>query len=190
MWSWDTGCVCCVKGAVWLQHLSHNAHSLCPSSTWPRPAQPLLNTICYIHGLVLTMGIMMPEPCWDKRLIINIKLVESCWFLSPLYPKDIFFPPWKSPWKLPYILRSEGQIVINSAKIPCQLWGASDLLCHLRRLWRWHLIERNTTCKLHAWLSSCTWPGTTHSSNTNPLAHVWRITIASHHKNCCFREFF
>jgi len=31
------------------------------------------------------MGIMMPETCRDKSLIINIRLVASCWFLS-LHP--------------------------------------------------------------------------------------------------------
>ena len=35
-----------------------------------------------VHTLVLLMmGIMMPETCWDS-LIINIRLVASCWFLS------------------------------------------------------------------------------------------------------------
>ena len=39
-----------------------------------------------VHTLVvLMMGIMMPETCWDKSLIINIRLVASCWFLS-LHP--------------------------------------------------------------------------------------------------------
>ena len=39
-----------------------------------------------VHTLVLlTMSIMMPETCWDKSLIINIRLVASCWFLS-LHP--------------------------------------------------------------------------------------------------------
>ena len=39
-----------------------------------------------VHTLVLLMmGIMMPETCWDKSLIINIRLVASCWFLS-LHP--------------------------------------------------------------------------------------------------------
>ena len=34
-----------------------------------------------VHTLVLLMmGIMMPETCWDRSLIINIKLVASCWF--------------------------------------------------------------------------------------------------------------
>ena len=38
-----------------------------------------------VHTLVLLMmGIMMPETCWDN-LIINIRLVASCWSLS-LHP--------------------------------------------------------------------------------------------------------
>jgi len=37
-----------------------------------------------VHSLVLLMmGLMMPETCWDRSLIINIGLVASCWFLSP-----------------------------------------------------------------------------------------------------------
>jgi len=40
-----------------------------------------------VHGLVrLMMGIMMPETCWDRILIIKIRLVASCWFLS-LHPR-------------------------------------------------------------------------------------------------------
>ena len=36
-----------------------------------------------VHTLVLLMmGIMMSETCWDKSLIINIRLVASSWFLS------------------------------------------------------------------------------------------------------------
>ena len=39
-----------------------------------------------VHTIVLLMmGIMMPETCWDKSLIINIRSVASCWFLS-LHP--------------------------------------------------------------------------------------------------------
>ena len=35
-----------------------------------------------IHSLVLLkMGIMMPETSWDRSLIINTRLVASCWFL-------------------------------------------------------------------------------------------------------------
>jgi len=32
------------------------------------------------------MGIMMHETCFDKSLIINIRLVASCWSLS-IHPK-------------------------------------------------------------------------------------------------------
>jgi len=36
-----------------------------------------------VQGLVLLMmGIMMPKTCWDRSLIIYIRLVASCWFLS------------------------------------------------------------------------------------------------------------
>ena len=36
-----------------------------------------------VHTLVLLMmGTMMPETCWDKSLIINNRLVASCWSLS------------------------------------------------------------------------------------------------------------
>ena len=39
-----------------------------------------------VHTLVLLMmGIMMHETCWDRSLVINIRLVASCWFLS-LHP--------------------------------------------------------------------------------------------------------
>ena len=39
-----------------------------------------------IHSLVLLkIGIMMPETCFDRSLIINTRLVASCWFLS-LHP--------------------------------------------------------------------------------------------------------
>ena len=33
---------------------------------------------------------MMPETCWDKSLIINIRLIASCWFLS-LHPTTTVF---------------------------------------------------------------------------------------------------
>ena len=35
---------------------------------------------------------MMPETCWDKSLIINIRLVASCWFLS-LHPMKVWGHP-------------------------------------------------------------------------------------------------
>ena len=43
-------------------------------------------TYAAVHTLVLLkMGIIMPETCWGRCLIINIRLVASCWFLS-LHP--------------------------------------------------------------------------------------------------------
>jgi len=40
-------------------------------------------TYAVVHSLVLLkMGIMMSETCWDRSLIINIRLFASCWFLS------------------------------------------------------------------------------------------------------------
>jgi len=61
-----------------------------------------------MHGLVLLMmGIMMPETCVDRSLIINIGLVASCWFIS-LHPT--FHDAWSQnlkhsemlcPWILP-----------------------------------------------------------------------------------------
>jgi len=36
-----------------------------------------------VHSLVLLMmGILVPETCWDRSLIINMELVASCWFFS------------------------------------------------------------------------------------------------------------
>ena len=53
---------------------NHNQHNQCRTPH------------AVVHGLVLLMmGIMMPETCWDRSLIINIGLVASCWFLS-LHP--------------------------------------------------------------------------------------------------------
>ena len=65
VWSWDASCV----------HL-HSAHSL-------RHQNQCRTPYAAVHTLVLLVrGIMMPETCWDKSLIINITLVASCRFLS------------------------------------------------------------------------------------------------------------
>jgi len=32
--------------------------------------------------VLLKMGLMMPETCWDRRLTIKIRFVACCWFLS------------------------------------------------------------------------------------------------------------
>ena len=53
---------------------NHNQHNQCRTP------------YAVIHCLVLlVMGIMMPETCWDRSLIINMELVASCWFI-PLQP--------------------------------------------------------------------------------------------------------
>ena len=69
--SWDASCVHTAR--VPAPH-NHTHHNQCRT---PYAA---------VHTLVLLMmGIMMPEICLDKSLIINIRLVSSCWFLS-LHP--------------------------------------------------------------------------------------------------------
>jgi hypothetical protein len=54
-----------------------------------RPSHPVQNTICgksqSCSLCLLTMGIMMPETCWDNKLWINIRFVASCWSLSSSY---------------------------------------------------------------------------------------------------------
>ena len=63
---------------------NHSQHNQCRT---PNPA---------VHTLVLLMmGIMMPETCWDRSLITNIRLVASCRFLS-LHP---IFIQWLSLFK-------------------------------------------------------------------------------------------
>jgi len=53
---------------------------------WPWLCGACRTPYAVVHGLVLPMmGIMMPETCWDRSFIINIRLVASCWFLS-LHP--------------------------------------------------------------------------------------------------------
>ena len=50
----------------------------------------LCESYCSTSLVLLTMGIMMPETCWDKSLIINVRLVASCWFLSLSSPLKKF----------------------------------------------------------------------------------------------------
>jgi len=71
--------------------------SLCPSSgeqDWVLPHMVFCTgcagcdcvDLAVVHSLVLLMmGIMMPETCWDRSWIINSRLVASCRFLS-LHP--------------------------------------------------------------------------------------------------------
>ena len=76
-WLWSCGAALC--------------ESYCSTVHVPSPHNRSQHNQCrtphaVVQGLVLlTMGIMMPETCWNISLIINIWLVASCWFLS-LHP--------------------------------------------------------------------------------------------------------
>ena len=60
----------------------HTAHDAVPQDhSQPQPTHPGRTPHAVGHGLIfLMMGIMMPETCWDRSLIINIEFVASCWF--------------------------------------------------------------------------------------------------------------
>ena len=79
VWSCVVSCVHCVKVTA---HTVHTAHDASPQDhSQPQPTQPGRTPRAVGHGLILLMmGIMMPETCWDRILIINIKLVACCWF--------------------------------------------------------------------------------------------------------------
>jgi len=82
-----------------------------------------------VHGLfLLMMGIMMPETCWDRSLIINIGLVASCWFLS-LHPK------WINIYKYSCIWRCLSPNNITVCKVTNQ-----DYLNHIHKdlTWKWY----------------------------------------------------
>ena len=85
------GCGCvevgCKPCALWRLLFDFTVHTACI----PAPHSHSHHYQCRIqyaavHTIVLLMmGIMMPETCWDS-LIINIRLVASCWSPS-LHPK-------------------------------------------------------------------------------------------------------
>jgi hypothetical protein len=69
----------CDRALLWLCGAGTRAVCTVHSAHSSRPRTPY----AAVHNLVLLiMGIMMSETCWDKSLIINIRLVASCWFLS------------------------------------------------------------------------------------------------------------
>ena len=86
-----------------------------------------------VHTLVLLMmGIMMPKTCWDRSLIINIRLVASCWFLS-LHPTFMMhghkslkhFHVAQCKYSLPtalalsFLIRTQPSDLIGSLKETC-----------------------------------------------------------------------
>ena len=77
-------CVHRVKDVVGSNNNFHTVHTACDPA--PHSHNQCRTPYAVIHGLVLLMmGIMVPETCWYRSLIINIWLVASCWFLS-LHP--------------------------------------------------------------------------------------------------------
>ena len=91
-------CGCVELGRVPAPH-NHSHHNQCRT---PYAA---------VHTLVLLMmGIMLPETCWDKSLLINIRLVASCWFLSLHH---IFKPCYMS---VLFLVLSQCQILEGTVK--------------------------------------------------------------------------
>jgi len=78
-WLWLCGAGMWAMCTVWNFHTVHIAHD-------PAPHNQCRTPYAAVHSFVLLkMDMMMPETCWDGSLIINIRLVASCWFLS-LHP--------------------------------------------------------------------------------------------------------
>ena len=60
-------------------HPASQLHTTTASTT----SQQCRTPHAVVHGLVLLMmSIMIPETCWDRSWIINIRLVASCWVFS------------------------------------------------------------------------------------------------------------
>ena len=84
VWSRDASCVHCSTSRK-VTFTVHTARILAPHNH--RQHKQCRTPYAAVHTLVLlVMGIMMPETCCDRSLILNIRLVASCWFLS-LYAK-------------------------------------------------------------------------------------------------------
>ena len=100
------GCGCVELCAVWKLLFDSTVTSTVHTVRVPAPHNHSHHNQCRtpyatVHTPVLLMlGIMMHETCWDKSLIINIKLVASCWFLS-LQTGHIWFPYTKQHHPLP-----------------------------------------------------------------------------------------
>ena len=92
-----------------------------------------------VHTLVpLMMGIMMPETCWDKSLMINIRLVASCWSLSLSSPYSNYMILFQCAdykiEKCPYAR----QMMSQSGKLQLHVWRA-------RCRGSWASEERNSS---------------------------------------------
>ena len=74
VWSCDASCVHCAPSQC--TQLASQLHTTTVIIT---SAEHHMRQCTLV---LLMMGIMMPETCWDKSLIISIRLVPSCWFFS------------------------------------------------------------------------------------------------------------
>ena len=76
-----------VSGIIMSRTVTFTVHTACaPAPHNHRHHYQCRTPYAAVHTLVLLMmGIVMPETCWNKSLIINIRLVASCWFFS-LHP--------------------------------------------------------------------------------------------------------
>ena len=107
VWSWDASCVNCESycstqdTGKYLRTVTFTVHTARVSAPHNRSQHSEFRTpYAAMHILfLLMMGIMMPETCLDRSLIINIRLAASCWFLS-LHPMPFLFlskvPVWLS----------------------------------------------------------------------------------------------
>ena len=81
---WFCGAASWTVSTVWrlLFDTVLTAHDADPQDhSQPQPTHPGRTPHAVGHGLILLMmGIMVTETCWDRSLIINIELVASCWF--------------------------------------------------------------------------------------------------------------
>ena len=97
-----------------------------------------------IHGLVLLMiGIMMPETCWDRGLVINIGLVASGWFISlhrmfhdarSQEPKNLIMEWWQVSLQL-FRSAQTDVIIVDGAKLSPYNFKMWDFLIKFRNLW-------------------------------------------------------
>jgi len=84
MTTWDRKQGPCSSGT---RHVMAAVIQLCEifmvTMTMKRMCTTAYKPYAVVHSLVLLkMGIMMSETCWDRRLTINIRFVASSWFLS------------------------------------------------------------------------------------------------------------
>jgi len=92
VWSWVASCVHCVKVTVTVENSNlHTVHTACDPAPHNHSQHNQRRTPYEVaHSLVLLMmGIMMPKTRRDTSLIINMRLVAFCRFLS-LHATNIF----------------------------------------------------------------------------------------------------